>query len=240
MYTQCVLNVKTVNYTAYMMTSSDSGRGTTGRPSAGERAYSCIRDAILKGEFKEGDFLDEVELAHFVGTSRTPVREALKRLAAEKFVDILPRRGTQVHIISPTELEEGFTARYVFESFAIGELVDQNIDPTVLSDPHLVDHEAAGREQRWYDVVVADQRFHSSLVSQAGNSIITELHESLLRRQFRMGVRTVSSMPQRIDLINAQHREILESIRAGDKARALSVLQAHLLDIPGISSNSYS
>ena len=63
--------------------------------SAGQRAYEWIRDAILRGDFAEGEFIDEVALSEQVNTSRTPVREALQRLQVERYIDLLPRRGAR-------------------------------------------------------------------------------------------------------------------------------------------------
>ena len=89
------------------------------RTSAGQRAYEWIRDAILRGDFAEGEFIDEVALSERVNTSRTPVREALQRLQVERYIDLLPRRGAQVRVVTATEMREIYQARILLESDAL-------------------------------------------------------------------------------------------------------------------------
>lgn len=211
----------------------ESARGPR-RISASDRAYEWIRDAILTGVFKEGDFLDEVELSGSVGTSRTPVREALHKLQAERYIDILPRRGAQVHVISARELEEVYASRLVIESHAVREIVSQGrkLSPKALS---LVEgHWTAGMARQWNTLAQQDQQLHSLIVAEAGNAVMSDLYNSLRPRQVRLAVRTISTAPERLETIHDEHLGIVEAINDGDLERALDTLQRHVQKIPSL------
>lgn len=234
MYTCDVLVVKQMVYTLDMeIHEAGSDLGKT-RRSAGDRAYEWISHAILTGEFQEGQFLDEVELSHAVGTSRTPVREALHRLQAERFIDILPRRGAQVRVISARELEEVYATRFVIESHAISEIIERNNGAPAPSTSIAETLYEAGQNRRWNDVARNDQRFHSLIVAQAGNGVLSDLYNSLRPRQIRVSVRTISTAPDRLATIHREHLGILECIRQGDTEKALDTLRQHLQPIPSL------
>src|SRR5687768_296962 len=82
---------------------------------ASERTVGTLRELILHGEFVAGARLGEVELAERLGVSRTPVREALARLASEGLVEIVPNRGARVSSWTVGELEEVFDLRAALE-----------------------------------------------------------------------------------------------------------------------------
>lgn len=202
--------------------------------SASARAYEWISTAILTGVFHEGQFLDEVELSHAVGTSRTPVREALHRLQAERFIDILPRRGAQVRTISARELHEVYATRFVIESHAFEEIIAHR--KTVPEAATTVADElfTAGQKRSWYDVAQCDQRLHSLLVAHAGNQVMSELYDSLQPRQVRLAVRTISTAPERLSTIHSEHLDIIRHLNAGDLTAAVATLRQHLDRIPSL------
>lgn len=219
-----------------MTTERPTGALQPGRRSASRRAYEWIKEAILTGDFHEGEFLDEVELSHAVGTSRTPVREALHRLQAERFIDILPRRGAQVRIISARELTEVYATRFVIESHAFKEIIASG--RTLPDESTYLANELtrAGLEGRWNDVAQADQQLHSLFVAYAGNDVMSELYNSLQPRQVRLAVRTVTTAPERLETINDEHVSLIEHINAGDLDAAVSELKKHLDHIPSLMS----
>lgn len=204
------------------------------RVSASDRAYEWIRDAILTGVFQEGDFLDEVDLSHEVGTSRTPVREALHKLQAERYIEILPRRGAQVHVISARELEEVYATRLVIESHAASEIISQGkqLPPSAMS---LVEtHHSAGLAREWNKSAQLDQEIHALIVAQAGNEVLSGLYNSLRPQQVRLAVRTISTAPDRLATIHAEHVEIVEAINNGELDVALDALKRHVTKIPSL------
>src|SRR5437660_12537092 len=101
--------------------------------SQGSKLKQSIEDAVIAGEFRPGDRLDEASLAERFGVSRTPIREALLQLGAEGFIDVRPRRGAIVSVPTPTRLFEMFETMAEIES-ACGRLAARRPTP---------DHEAA-------------------------------------------------------------------------------------------------
>src|SRR5262245_32416607 len=88
---------------------------------ASERAYTQIRAGLLGGVFAPGERLREEDLAQRTGVSRTPVREALRRLALEGFVDLQPGRGVQVVSWSDQDLDEIFSVRALLEGYGAAQ-----------------------------------------------------------------------------------------------------------------------
>lgn len=203
-------------------------------PSARDRAYSWIASAILSGDYSEGEFLDEVTLALEVGTSRTPVREALHRLQAERYVDLVPRRGAQVRVMTSRELREIYQARFVVESDAIIKICRKRKGPPPGMAELLDDMEEAGRNQEWRSFAQMDQILHLSLVRHQGNSVLSEMYESLGPRHTRLAVRTLVEATERLETIEKEHRELLSALEDHDSDRGVDVLRRHLREIPEI------
>lgn len=209
-------------------------KGQKKPPSARERAYAWIASAILAGDYAEGEFLDEVTLSLEVGTSRTPVREALHRLQAERYVDLVPRRGAQVRVMTSRELREIYQARFVVESDAITKICRKRKGPPPGMADLLDEMEEAGRNQEWRSFAQMDQVLHLSLVRHQGNSVLSEMYESLGPRHTRLAVRTLIEATERQETIEKEHRELLAALEDHDADRGIDVLRRHLREIPEI------
>lgn len=204
------------------------------RPSAGERAYNWIGNAILTGVFSEGEFLDEIALAREVGTSRTPVREALHRLQAERFVELVPRRGAQVRVVNATEMQELYQARLIIESDAIARICGRRQGSPPDSRELIEAMEAAARNRNWNELAQLDQLFHSSIVWHRGNAVLAEMYDTMRPRQVRLAVRTMTELPERLSTIEREHRELEAALDEHDSSRSLTILDTHLREIPEI------
>ncbi|MDF3309201.1 GntR family transcriptional regulator [Rhodococcus sp. T2V] len=215
--------------------SASTLTGPTGESGpARDRVYVWLRDEIIRGSIEGGRFLDELWVSGTMGVSRTPVREAFHRLAAERFITLLPRKGAQVRTVTARELEEVYQARLLIEGHAVAALCARGAG----APAHMVDliepMEAAGREQDWFAVSGLDREFHLTMVSAAQNSVLTELYDSLRSRQQRVAVRALHVGPQRLDTINAQHRALVAALDAVDADTALDILAAHLRPVPEV------
>lgn len=202
------------------------------RASAGETAYRHISEAILRGEYAEGGFLDESTLARAVGTSRTPVREALNRLHAERYVDLVPRRGAQVRVITATEMQEIYDTRLIIESAALAKICRHERGAPAAAAQILGEMETAGAQQDWSSFARLDQRFHQSIVEQGGNAVLTDLYLALRPRHIRLAIRTITEAPHRRATIEREHRELVETMNTHDAERATQVLSEHLRFVP--------
>ena len=162
---------------------------------ARDRVYVWLRDEIIRGSIEGGRFLDELWVSGTMGVSRTPVREAFHRLAAEKFITLLPRKGAQVRTVTARELEEVYQSRQLIEGHAVTVLCARGFGAPTSMIELIEPMEAAGRERDWFEVSGLDRQFHLAMVRAAQNSVLTELYESLRSRQQRVAVRALNVGP---------------------------------------------
>jgi DNA-binding GntR family transcriptional regulator len=202
--------------------TADSGR-------AAEHAYRSIRDQILSGERPGGEWLREGDLARIIGVSRTPVREALRRLAAEGLVTHEPNRGVQVQVWSVEDLDEIFSLRSVLEPWGCGlAATNGTADLDALSA--LADEMDAvvARPQPDFDALTdLNNRFHRAILDASGNRRLASVVASvvvvpLVWRTFSH----CSSDALRRSL--AHHHELVDALRAGDPTWAESVMRSHI------------
>lgn len=189
----------------------------------------AIEDAVIAGEFLPGDRLDEISLAERFGVSRTPIREALLQLGAEGFIDVRPRRGAIVSVLSPTQLVEMFETMAEIES-ACGRLAARRLTPEsdkTMEAAHR-DCEAAVREGDSEQYYASNRNFHEAIYRASRNEFLADQALSLHKRlsayrriQLRARNRLVQSLQE--------HAGILEAIRAGDEQLAATRLHDHVL-----------
>ncbi|MDU8946548.1 GntR family transcriptional regulator [Ovoidimarina sediminis] len=188
----------------------------------------AIEGMIFDGTFADGERLDEVQLATRFSVSRTPVREALLRLAQSGLVEQLPRRGVFVRQPGPVELIE------MFEVMAELEAVCARLAASRITDAALKDlHETNARCNAAVEAQDADgyyrenERFHGILYRQSGNGFLEQeclrLHRRLQpfrRVQLRLRGRLRQSM--------SEHEAIVAALEAGDGAGAAEAIRAHV------------
>jgi DNA-binding GntR family transcriptional regulator len=198
---------------------------------ASERAVGAVRELILRGDFAAGARLGEAELAERLGVSRTPVREALTRLAAEGLVEIVPNRGARVSSWTVAELEEVFDLRAALEP-RLTALAVPHAD-----EPHIAELEALAQEmlavgtpgpdQDLDAIVPLNRAFHGRLVELADHAAMASalagaIHAPIVLRNFH----AYDDASLRRSL--AHHLEIVAAIRASDPAWAQAVMTAHI------------
>lgn len=208
--------------------------GSAGAPSAGavDRVYASLRGGILDGTYPEGARLGEVELAESLGVSRTPVREALRRLGSEGLVETLPNKGARVRTWSTRELEGIFDLRALLEGHAAALAAPRISDADLAVIADLVARmEAATADGRApdYDLITdLNGRFHTAVTAAAGNPLLPEVVRSLVHvpivvRTFRL------YSPERLRRSMRQHRELLDALTAHDASWAEAVMRTHIL-----------
>ena len=215
-----------------MSTTTPRNDARQAKPSAGQRAYEWIRDAILRGEFAEGEFIDEVALSEQVNTSRTPVREALQRLQVERYIELLPRRGAQVRVVTAVEMREIYQARFLLESEALRTICARKVGAPESADSLIAEMEAAGKARDWNTFAQLDQMFHAAIVRHQRNAVIADLYDTLQPRQVRLGTRTLVEAPGRLVTIESEHRELMTAMRTADTDSCVNVLRTHLREVP--------
>lgn len=187
-----------------------------------------LRDAIKKGILEPGERLMEVQLADELGISRTPVREAIRKLEQEGYVIMMPRRGTYVSNISEGDIKEIFEIRSALESLATG-LAARRIEPNELEKLQNLLNEIGGyiKKNDIEKIVETDIKFHGLLYQVSRNerlvSIISNLKEQLAR------FRTLSmSHPGRLQETFEEHSEMVEAISDGDVSAARDAAERHM------------
>lgn len=200
-----------------------------------ERVYLHVREQILRGRFAGGSFIEEEAIASTLGVSRTPVREVFQRLEAERFIDLVPRRGALVRQVSAQELLDLYEARRVIEGHAIRRICHDRIVLPADTRKILEAWERMPPSDHFHRVEL-NQRFHFSVVAAAGNVILSELYQSLAARQQRVAMTAISADPTRAARISVEHHALVDALDRWDEAAALAVLEDHLRPIMGVMS----
>lgn len=203
---------------------------------AREKVYVWLRDAILSGDIEPGRFLDEQWVSGIVGVSRTPVREAFHQLAAERFIALLPRKGAQVTSVTARELTEVYQSRRLIEGHAIAVLCATGAGAPAEMAELLEPMVAAAKDADWFAVSGLDRAFHRAMVAAAGNSVLTELYDTLRSRQQRVAVIATRARPDRLPVIDAEHREFVALLSRSDVGAATELLNRHLRPVPEVLS----
>jgi DNA-binding GntR family transcriptional regulator len=196
-----------------------------------ERTLAALRALILDGDLRPGTRLGEVELADRLGVSRTPVREALTRLAAEGLVEIAPNRGARVATWTVAELEGVFDLRASLEpqltGFAVERASSEDVDALDEIAQRMLAVGSPGPEQDLDALVPLNRAFHDRLIGLADHpalatALAAAIHPPIVLRNFH----TYDEASLRRSL--AHHGEIVAAVRAGDAAWARAVMTAHI------------
>ena len=208
-------------------TRGKRGTWSDGLPSS-ERVYRKLRQMILSGELPPQTRLVEIHLGEQFGVSRTPVREALKRLAAEKLVLGDPVRGLIVHSPEPHEVSEVYLVREALEALAV-RLAAQRITPDELRQLRVIldSMRDAVAKERTDLVVGANIAFHDVIYRAAGNDTLFRLARDLSDFVRRFSAEAFSSA-ERASAVVEEHEKILTALEAHDPEAAAAASSAHL------------
>lgn len=193
-----------------------------------ERVYQALRHRILAGMLEPGSRLVELQLATEFTVSRTPVREALKRLTAEGLIRVDPVRGIVVSDVDARELEEIFVVREVLDGLA-ARLAAGRVSSTDLTKLHLLMDmmRDAVRTGQWEGMVQANIKFHDVLHQAAGNERLRHLTRNLLDFVRRFSNEAFASQ-ERASEVLAEHEEIIRAMETRDPDLAEKVARRHV------------
>ncbi|MFG2293327.1 GntR family transcriptional regulator [Streptomyces sp. NPDC048603] len=201
---------------------------TAKQPPATDRVYRHVKQGVLDRRYEGGTLLTEGELAEAVGVSRTPVREALLRLETEGLIKLYPKKGALVLAVSAQEIADVVETRLLVEEFTVRRAVPA---PPALLDRLaglLAEQRRCAESGDLAAMMVADRCFHAEIVRHAGNQILSRLYDQLRDRQLRMGVALLHAHPDRVARTLAEHAEILDALRAGDREAAAAAVRGHI------------
>lgn len=202
---------------------------TIARTALYQEVAERLRARIFAHDMAPGSWVDEQALADEFGISRTPMREALKVLAAEGLVVLKPRRGCYVAELSEQDLDEVFPVMALLEGRAALEAARKasTADLSRLSALHaeLERHGAAGDADAFFAI---NDAFHAALQEIAGNGWLQHLIDDT-RKVIKLTRRHSLQVEGRLDQSLAEHRQILEALQARDPERAARAMHDHLL-----------
>lgn len=187
-----------------------------------------LRQAIKDGVLKPGERLMEIRLAEELGVSRTPIREAIRKLEQEGFVVMVPRRGTYVADISLKDISQVFEIRGALEELAAG-LAAERITPDELErlERILVEINEYMANDSFDKIVDADVRFHDILYHASRNQRLVDILNNLREQMLRF--RSISMhYPGRLVATWEEHRRMVENIAQHNSAMARKVAKKHM------------
>ncbi|MGH8617820.1 MAG: GntR family transcriptional regulator [Burkholderiales bacterium] len=204
-----------------------------------EQTANKLRDAILSGYFKPGERLIEAGLCSLMSVSRTSIREALRRLEAEKLIVIVPNKGPSVAEISWDEAEEIYRVRAMLEGEAAALFAQRAT--TANKNEMRKALESFSRAAQGDDAmgrIAATNRFYEVMLAGCGNRIISELLTGLVARVNFLRARSMSQ-PGRTRHSTTELRRILTAIERKDVAAARTAAVEHVLAACAVARESF-
>jgi DNA-binding GntR family transcriptional regulator len=204
---------------------------TGARSGAGElladRAYVELRDQIVSLAIPPGAPINEESLGRELGLGRTPLREAIKRLALENLVAVYPRRGTFVTEINITDLAHISDVRVQLEGHAAYRAA-QRLTPAQRDELDALVEEIERRPSGDADALMAlDARIHRFVYRCAGNPYLRDTLERYLNLSLRVWYLVLARLPHLFERV-LEHRDLLLAIRGGDAEAARDIAAEHV------------
>lgn len=193
-----------------------------------DQVYTLVRRAIVSGKLGPGAPINEIEIAGRLGISRTPVREAVKKVSDEGLVEVFAQNGTFVAGIVRGQVEEAYIIRIALEMESIrrAAAVIQKRQIQDLEDI-INAHEIAVKRERFDEAIARDDDFHRYIADVNGLGMLwkaVDISKAQMDRCRLLALPTPGAGQETI----AQHRAILERLASGDQKGSMKALQAHL------------
>lgn len=190
--------------------------------------FKTLRKGILTGELKPGERLMEIHLANRLGVSRTPIREAIRKLELEGLVTMIPRKGAEVANITEKNLKDVLEVRQALEGLAIELACDRITEEKKLDLRERLDQvEAAVKTGDTSAIASADVAFHDTIVEASGNGRLVQLVSNLGEQMYRYRFEYIKDVTKHSQIMR-EHRIMYESIMEKDKEKAAQIVKTHI------------
>ena len=193
-----------------------------------ELVFTTLRQAILKGEIQPGERLMEIQLAEKMGVSRTPIREAIRKLANEGLVTMIPRKGAVVAGISEKMLMDVLQVRMTLEKMAyecaFKFITDEQIEALKTTEKEF---EESIKENDLVKIAEVDEKFHFIIYDAAQNDKLKEILTNLRENMYRYRMEYAKNKESREQLIK-EHTEMIETFIKHDSVEGLKVVEQHI------------
>ncbi len=190
--------------------------------------FNTLRQAIITGEFAPGERLMEIALADRLGVSRTPVREAIRKLELEGLVVMIPRKGAEVAKITEKSLREVLEVRTVLEELAAGLACERITEEgkRELMETHKAFVEAIEKKEI-KEIADKDEDFHNQIFACTENDRLVQIINNLKEQMYRYRMEYLKETNCHDDLIE-EHNEILDAILNNKQEKAKEIMHEHI------------
>lgn len=190
--------------------------------------FNTLRQAILRGELKPGERLMEIQLANKLGVSRTPIREAIRKLELEGLVLMVPRKGAEVAEITEKSLRDVLEVRKALEELSVQLACDRITEDMVEElEEAAKKFRSALLSQDVTEKAQADVSFHDVIYKAAGNGRLTQILSNLGEQMYRYRVEYLKDPAVYSQLIQ-EHQKIICHIKNRQKSEAVKVICEHI------------
>lgn len=189
-----------------------------------EQAYDELVSRIVSGGFSAGETLQEEKLSAEFGISRTPVREALRRLAAEGLVELLPRRGYRVSLPDDEALDELYECRVGLELMALELAIEEIPQKEIAALKRKLEN--AAKKQNASLVLSADSEMHELIADCSGNRYLASLIQQFMRKTAPF--RRICNL-ENLEKLTGERLMILDAIGKRDRKRSAVLLREHIM-----------
>ncbi|MFK7858224.1 MAG: GntR family transcriptional regulator [Granulosicoccus sp.] len=188
--------------------------------------YQQLIAGMQQAEILPGDYLREQTLAQEFGVSRTPVREALRKLETEGLVQSEPRLGMRVRTLDYQEVIELYEVREVHER-AVARLAATKATTMELDELKALQADLEKAKHNPKKMAPLNLRFHVALLRMAKNRFLTRAVETMQRTILLLGPSTLND-PKRAETAIKEHRSLIKALQSGDADKAEAIMSAHL------------
>ena len=190
--------------------------------------FNTLRQAILKGELEPGERLMEIQLAERLGVSRTPIREAIRKLELEGLVHMVPRKGAEVASISEKSLREVLEVRRSLKELAI-ELACQKITAEQIKELEEAEVQFADAVQKGDAMTIAesDEHYHDVIYQATDNSRLVQILNNLREQMYRYRLEYIKDADKRQILV-VEHEHIIRAVKNHNIPEAKQAMREHI------------
>ena len=190
--------------------------------------FKTLRQAILKGELEPGERLMEIQLAERLGVSRTPIREAIRKLELEGLVLMIPRKGAEVARISESNLRDVLEVRRSLEELAI-DLACQRMTPEELEELKMIQEKfaLAIKSGDAMQIAETDERYHEIIYLSTKNEKLVQILNNLREQMYRYRLEYIKDEDKR-QILLIEHEHILKALSLRHVQEAKQAVREHI------------
>ncbi len=192
--------------------------------------FMTLRQAILKGDMEPGERLMEITLANKLGVSRTPIREAIRKLELEGLVNMVPRKGAVVASISEKDMRDVLEVRVTLEELAV-KLAVQNMEEADIDQLKRAakNFESAVISREIVEIVEADVVFHDVIYNRTNNNRLIQIINNLREQMYRYRLEYIKDARTHSILIS-EHQDIINALEKKNVEEAKTAVRQHIVN----------